>query len=356
MEYQNKAKKIINKIKFLLSIKKIRDISNENYQELFNYISDIKYRNKNSQYFQNKIIQLEEENSTYYSESRDFDENSLTVNNIYNINDNEEDENNDFQNRDENNQVYMGYINFINNLQKNVQNDDFLQLHDPLIIENEYHFTDKKILKELCTRNFKIHNLYFDLVSYLKYGYLICGTCFTEICEVKNENLILTNKEIGEYKIESTWMNDNLKPIFNKYGEIEKGINYDVNQKEQFVEKLDNLNIEYNNLLCCNSGKHVIGYMRKGDKFIYFESKLGVLYPDLDYEIIENKDCFMNDFKDIKEKIDKIMKDKETPEFMNKIFCKLCNFYVKNDLTEFKAHLKSKDHQEKLKELRREFI
>ena len=365
VEYQNKAKKIINKIKFLLSIKKIRDISNENYQELFNYISDIKYRNKNSQYFQNKIIQLEEENSTYYSESRDFDENSLTVNNIYNINDNEEDENNDFQNRDENNQVYMGYINFINNLQKNVQNDDFLQLHDPLIIENEYHFTDKKILKELCTRNFKIHNLYFDLVkdlrrmeklSYLKYGYLICGTCFTEICEVKNENLILTNKEIGEYKIESTWMNDNLKPIFNKYGEIEKGINYDVNQKEQFVEKLDNLNIEYNNLLCCNSGKHVIGYMRKGDKFIYFESKLGVLYPDLDYEIIENKDCFMNDFKDIKEKIDKIMKDKETPEFMNKIFCKLCNFYVKNDLTEFKAHLKSKDHQEKLKELRREFI
>ena len=365
VEYQNKAKKIINKIKFLLSIKKIRDISNENYQELFNYISDIKYRNKNSQYFQNKIIQLEEENSTYYSESRDFDENSLTVNNIYNINDNEEDENNDFQNRDENNQVYMGYINFINNLQKNVQNDDFLQLHDPLIIENEYHFTDKKILKELCTRNFKIHNLYFDLVkdlrrmeklSYLKYGYLICGTCFTEICEVKNENLILANKEIGEYKIESTWMNDNLKPIFNKYGEIEKGINYDVNQKEQFVEKLDNLNIEYNNLLCCNSGKHVIGYMRKGDKFIYFESKLGVLYPDLDYEIIENKDCFMNDFKDIKEKIDKIMKDKETPEFMNKIFCKLCNFYVKNDLTEFKAHLKSKDHQEKLKELRREFI
>ena len=252
-----------------------------------------------------------------------------------------------------------------NDLKKNIQPDDFLQLHDPLKIEGEFEFTNKKSLKELYSRNYKIHNLYYDVIkdlrrmenlAYYKCGFLVCGYCNGEICEIKDENLILTNINIGEYKIASSWKNYNLKIVFDKNNQKEKNINYNEKEKDKFVKNLNNLNIKYENLLACNSGNHIVGYVIKGEKYIYFGSKLAVKYPDLTFEIINDKECFLNDFKDIKQKVERIMEFKRKDEFKKQIFCKLCNFHIKNDMSEFKTHIISKDHQEKLKELRREFI
>ena len=50
------------------------------------------------------------------------------------------------------------------------------------------------------------------------------------------------------------------------------------------------------------------------------------------------------------------MKKKETDDFKKKIFCKLCGFEVKGELDEFKEHLDSDIHKDKMKELRKEFI
>ena len=368
LDYHKNSKKIIEKIKFLLKIKKIKDISNENFQELYDYINEITYKNRNIQNFQNKIRQIEEESSTYFSDSRDLNEESYySMNSIITNNEIEDEDNNDSENKEENNdsQVFLGYINSINDLKNNIQPDDFLQLHEPLKIEGEYEFTDRKCLKELYSRNYKIHNLYYNVVkdlrkmeklSYYKSGYLVCSDCFGEICEIKDDNLILTNSNIGEHKISFSWMNDNLKVVFDKNNQKEKNINYLESEKDKFVKNLNDFNIKYENLLTCNSGNHIVGYVRKGENYIYFGSKLSVEYPDLTFENIKDKECFMNDFKDIKNKIERIMEFKRKDEFKDQIFCKLCNFHVKNDLSEFKIHLISKDHQEKLKELRREFI
>ena len=193
-------------------------------------------------------------------------------------------------------------------------------------------------------------------LSLLKYGYLLCSKCHSEICEIKERYPILTNKKIGEHRIETSWMDDSLKFVYNKNKKIEKSMNLENNEINLFVEKLKKLNIKYENLLSCNSGKHIVGYVRDNEKYIYYGSDLTVKYPDMTYEPIINEETFINDFMDIKKKIDEINEEKKRPEFKNKIFCKLCGFNVKYDLSEFKAHLREKDHEERLKELRREFI
>ena len=67
-------------------------------------------------------------------------------------------------------------------------------------------------------------------------------------------------------------------------------------------------------------------------------------------------DTFLNKFKDVFEKVQKIQKMKESDDFKKKIFCKLCEFNVKKDLKEFKEHLEDPTHIDKMKELRKEFI
>ena len=213
-------------------------------------------------------------------------------------------------------------------------------------------------------RNFKIQNLYNNFVkdlkrmenlTIMKYGYLLCARCHSEICEIKEKYPLLTNKNNGEHLIESSWMNDNLKLIYNKKNKIEKSLNLDENEINKFKEKLKKENIKYENLLCCHSGRHVVGYLREKEKYIYYGSELIIKYPDLTYETINEK-SYVNDFADIRNKIEEIMEEKQKPEFKSQIFCKLCGFYVKNNIYEFKAHLKDKEHDEKMKELRREFI
>ena len=362
-EYKMKARTIIEKIKFLLNTNKIKNINNENYQELYDYINEKKYKNKIIQSFHGHSNQIEYETSTFFSDTRDFSEES---NFSSNNNQNDIEEFNKLEMKEDNClQSYTGYINAIYDLQKKIKPDDFLQLHEPLNIEGEYIFTDNKTIKELQSRNFKIQNLYHNVVKdlrnienlcILKYGYLLCSKCFSEVCEIKKGYPIMTNKEIGEHKIESSWMNDNLKIVFNKNNKTAKGIICENSEINNFSEKLKKLDIKFENLLSCKSGKHIVGYIRDNEKYIYFGSELSVKYPDLTYEQNIKQEYFLNDFEDIREKIDNIMYGKTKPEFLKKIFCKLCDFYVKNDVSEFRNHLKDKEHEHKLQELRKEFI
>ena len=357
-EYKTKTNKIIKQIKFLLNIKKIRDINNEHFQELYDYINEIKYKKKMLKKLgsKSKIAPLTFESSLdYFSSYSDIYESE-------NENQNEGDKDNT-ENGEENMQSYQGYINSIYELKKKVQPDDFLQIHEPLKIESEYIFTDKKTLKLLKSRNFKIQNLYHNFVKELKRminlidiknGYLLCSRCLSEICDIKYKYPILTNVDTGEHKINTSWLDDNLKLVYNNPNKKEK-LELDENEIDKFVEKLKKSKIKYENLLSCGKGRHIIGCVRDKEKYIFSGSELAVKYPDLTYENID-KDSFYNDFFYIRNKIDEILVEKNEPEFRNKIFCKLCNFYVKKDVEEFRNHLKDKVHEEKMKELRREFI
>ena len=168
----------------------------------------------------------------------------------------------------------------------------------------------------------------------------------------------MTNSEIGEHKIVHPWFNESLKLVFkkNKIKEKRKAPLYDEEEKNIFIENLNKLNITFDNLFTCPSNKHIIGYVRNGERFIYYGSDLTVKYPDLTYDKISDKNIYINDFESIHQKVELILKEKNTEDFKKKIFCKLCHFNVRNDLKEFKEHLNEKIHLERLKELRKEFI
>ena len=188
--------------------------------------------------------------------------------------------------------------------------------------------------------------------------WLVCTNCCQEITAIKRGNPLMTNQEIREHKIIGPWINESLKLVFkkNKNKERKKAPLYDEEEKNRFVAKLNELKIDYDNLFTCPSNKHIIGYARKGERFIYFGSDLTVKYPDLVYDKISDKDVFINDFEKIHQRVEMILMEKKSDDFKKKIFCKLCNFNVRNDLKEFKDHLKDKLHEERLKDLRKEFI
>ena len=345
IEYKKKAKKICEKIRTILTEKKIRNISDKKYQELFEYIEQEKNPKK-------KEINIEQESP---SDSEPEEEDSPKKDKIQ-IPDAIE---------------YVGYRNQIANLQKKVQNDDFLQLHKPLKLEGESIYNnDTKV--ELNSREMKIKNLYNDFVENLRKkeslafnseAWLICAECFKEICPIKEGNPILTNQNVGEYKLLGPWLKQTLKPISNQNRKKEnkkkeKKISklYDENKKKIFEEKLKEKNIQFDDLITCPTRKHIIGYMRCEERLIYCESNLMIKYPDLTYEKIIAHDVFFNNFKNVHEKVKEIMEIKTTADFKSKIFCKLCEFYIKDDLNEFKEHLEDEIHKDKMKELRKEFI
>ena len=112
----------------------------------------------------------------------------------------------------------------------------------------------------------------------------------------------------------------------------------------------------FNDLFTCPSHKHIIGYIRNNERYIYYDSNLTIKYPDLTYEKIIGHDIFLNKFDDVHKKVEKIQEIKKSNEFKKKIFCKLCEFNVKENLEEFKEHLEDPTHIDKMKELRKEFI
>ena len=357
LEYKNKSDKIVEHIKKLLSIPQVKNISDETYQELFEYINDIKYKNK-------RIRNLNNEKD---SKDKSKESNDISVSSDNKINDDEEEDNDSSEKTQSKNYPisYPGYINSIYELQKKVNNDDFLQLHEPLKIEEEFYFTDNNTLKELKSRNYKIKNLYNDFLTELskisrlamaRSGYLACAHCEVEISRLDKGIPVMTDIEIGEHKIQKQWLNENMKEIYKiKKGKQKKKFDIDDKQIEEFKSKLDANNIKYDNICCCLNEKHVIGYSRNGENFIYYGTELGVKYPDLSFELVDKKESFVNDFVEYKMKLEKILAYRNTDEFKSKIICKLCNFCVKEDMMEFNRHLESAEHKYRLKELRKEF-
>jgi len=345
-EYKKKAKKIFEKIKTIIKEKKIRNISDKKYQELFEYIDKKKQAKKPI----NDIREIMDDNpSDSEIEEEDF---------IPTMKEKEDIPNSNFTG-------YIGYINQITELKKKVQNDDFLQLHEPLHILGEFIYSDEARQK-LNVREEKIKSLYNDVVMDLREkeslafnseAWLVCTACFKEICPVKEGNPLLTDKNIGEYKITGPWLKENLKLIFNKHKKKKnKKPLYDESEKNEFIENLKKLGIEFDNLFTCPSHKHIIGYVRNDERYIYNKSHLTIKYPDLTYEEVPKEKPLIEIFKDVHIKVKNIMELKTTDGFKSQIFCKLCDFYVKNDLDEFKDHLEDGTHKDKMKELRKEFI
>ena len=252
-------------------------------------------------------------------------------------------------------------------MKKKVQEDDFLQLHEPLPIAGEYIYTNTRVQKELFTREKKIKNLYNEVILDLRRmeslgfstePWLVCTNCCQEIMSIKRGNPLMTNPKIGEHKIIGPWMNESLRLVFskNKNKERKKAPLYDEDEKNRFVENLNDLNINFNNLFTCPSAKHIIGYVRNGERYIYYGSDLTIKYPDLTYDKISDINIYINDFENVHQRVEMIMQEKKSEDFKKKIFCKLCNFHIKNELREFKEHIKDKIHLERLKELRKEYI
>ena len=368
LKYKAKTYSIVEKIKNLLNLEKVKLIPEETYQDLFDYLNEVKYKNK-------KILNLNKtnENAKSHNDQKEEekiqdidDQNTINDNENTYFNEEEEDESSEKTQPTNPQLSYIGYINSINELQKVVKKDDFLQLHEPLPIEEDFRYTDNNILKELMSRNYKIRNLYNDFLTDLdrienltmrNSSSLVCAKCKVEVSQLSKEIPIMTNAKIGEHKIEKSWLFDNLKEIYKikKDGKKKKRYDIDDNDIELFIKKLKENNIMYDNICCCTNKRHVIGYAANGEKYIFFGSELGVKYADLTYEKIETKESFVNDFEEYKKKSEEIIEYKNTQEFKSKIVCKLCNFSVKEDLLEFDRHLKSNEHKIKLGELRKEF-
>ena len=352
LEYKKKAKKISEKIRMIITEKKIRNISDKKYQELFDYIEKERTNKKN-------------QNNT-----KKINDNTTIIENLSDLEMDEDDNENEKKEEvkkeePKENTSYFGYINQIKELEKKVQKDDFLQIHEPLQITGESIFNNET-REELNSREKRIKNLYNDVVLDLRTkeslafnsdAWLVCSICCKEICPLREGNPVLTNEKVGEFRIFGPWLKDSLKLIFNKNkNQKTKKPLYDENEMNKFMEELKKENIEFDNLYTCPSRKHIIGYVRNDERFIYYESNLTIKYPDLTYEKIIGHEHFLNNFKDVHKKVDDIMKKKETDDFKKKIFCKLCGFEVKGELDEFKEHLDSDIHKDKMKELRKEFI
>ena len=350
LNYKNNTNKIIEKIKFLLNLPKLKYISYEKYDELLKYINQVKLKSKRIQNITNK------------------NESTLSVKNNFSVLTDNSNTNNEYYIKDESNYksktISNNYKKTFNKLKIEVKSDDFLQLHEPCELKEDINFTDKNVINELQLRNNKIHNIYKDYtyilskiydLSITNTCYLVCSHCHGEISILDEKLPIINAPLIGEHKVEKQWVNDNLNEIYIiEKNKLVKKYDIEDTKIEEFKYKLNEYKIEYDNLLCCISKQHIIGYTRKNENFIFFGCDIGIKYPDLSFELINNKENFMNSFIEYKEKSKRIIEYKNSDEFKESIICKLCNFKVKKDLIEFSRHIKSNEHKNKLNELRKD--
>ena len=326
-KYDEKTNDILTKIKKLIDCDKIKYINDERYEMLYDYIQN---------YFRNNKKFIQENN-----------ENNMII-------ENEDDEENDYT-------EYTGYINEINEIKTKINKDDFLQIQEPLMIQDEFYINDKKIQKKL-TKEKLIKNIYNDYCKILNdmksrisstEAWLVCPNCFQDITAIKPNYPIQKNeknKHIGEYLIQGSFINTSFK-------EIEKGKDYC--NKNQFEKKLEEVGLKngknYENLFSCPNGETIIGYIHKNERYIYMKSDLCVRYPDLNVEKVEETE-YLHKFENILKKVEQIIKYKDTDEFKRSIECKLCDFNVKAKLGEFKKHLNDKFHKQNMEELNKEFL
>ena len=335
MLYKNSTNDILREIKNLFEAEKVKYFRKENYRQLYNYIQ--KYKRE---YINRK--------------------NNLNINNLYLNENDDKDIESDIAEEKENEEIYMGYINEINEMKEEIKEDDFLQFHEPLKLKGEFFYDDKK-KRKIYIKEKKILDIYKEYSNLLKYmknlayskeAWLICP-CNNYNCDICciNQNIpkIIKGYENKGVHIIDCSMTYFLKPLKKSNKVIDK------EKIEQFKKKLRKNSIEYDDLLCCATGNSIIGYIKSNQKYIYYNSNLYVRYPNLEFEKIDQLE-YINNFKNIKKKVEEIMKEKNTKEFKNKIFCKLCKFKVEEDLKEFSHHLRSEEHKKNMLELNKEFI
>ena len=345
--YLSKSKEILNKIKKLVDGIKVKYINDKRYEELYNYIQDFNRSNKKNNINETNRGENEKDNDKNKEEQNDND-----------------------------GEPYMVYINEINELKNQIEDKDFLQLHDPLIIQGEYFLNKSQEIK-LLNKEKKISNIYQDYnnildrmksLIYNKEPWLCCPKCYKDICSIKPDLPKETNKNLGEHIIEGAFMNSTLKTI--RENEVK------INQEDikSFQNKLKQDNIKYIDLFCCPSGDNIIGYTKiienennnrrnyndteneiNYGRYIFYRSDLYVKYPNLAIEKVYEND-YKDGFKKILEKSRKILIEKESREFKKKICCKLCGFVVEKDFKEFKNHLNTRIHRERMEDLKKEFL
>ena len=326
--YLKNADDILKKIKQLVDAPKIKYISEKKYIELYNYIDRFKRKFKKHNYTPDP-----------YEENKE-DECERVENKV----------------EQKNEGIFKGYINEIKKL--NIKEEDFLQLHEPLPIMEEYYHSPEKRKKLLNKENnlLKIYEDYNDVLNTIKSlafnneAWLCCCCCLSEICAIKQGSPKMTEKKnIGEHIIEGAWITSSLKSVTENKDKI-KG-----EQIEKFKEKLNQNNINYSDLFCCPKGETVIGYITKDERYIYYGSKLFVKYPDLNVECVFEED-YKNDFIQIHKKVEKILMEKEKKDFKKMICCKLCDFTVERNIRQFNQHILKKCHRERMEELKKEFL
>ena len=320
-EYDIKTGEILKEIKALIDCEKIKYINDKRYEMLYDYIQNY----KNGHRFKNNEENMMEESD---------DEESENIN------------------------VYNGYINEISEIKSKIKENDFLQIQEPLMIQDEFFNNkikvQKKILKEKSIKN--IYSDYSQILNDMKSlisnteAWLCCPNCFQDICAIKQNTPKQTNANIGEYIIQGSFINNSFKLI-------EEGKNY--KNKELMEKNLEEIGFKkgknYENLFCCPKEETVIGYVHKNERFIFSKSKLCVRYPNLKMKKVEEED-FMNNFEDIKKKVEEIIKWKESDEFKKSLECRLCDFTVDKKIGEFKKHLHEKFHKKNMEELKKEFL
>ena len=326
-DYLKNTSIILSKIKSLVDEPKIKYINDKRYEELYNYIQDFKRKYKN---IKNKNFEIKEE----VEEKNEIEE----------------------KKEQENEPIYHGYINEIKKLK--VKDEDFLQIHEPIEIQGEFFYSQIKKRKLLINEK-KISNIYNDYtnvlnliksLAYNKEPWICCSVCYSEICAIKPGSPKMTeNKTLGEHIIEGAWITSSLKSVKENKDKIDK------EQMKKFKEQLKKNFVIYEDLFCCPNGNSVIGYIKNDKRYIYFGSNLYVKYPDLSIDII-NEDDYKNDFYNILKKMEKKLKEKENPEYKKLICCKLCGFKVEKDIKEFKDHLNTRSHKERMEELKKEFL
>ena len=226
------------------------------------------------------------------------------------------------------------------------------------MIQDEFFNNNLKIQKKILKEK-RIKNIYYDYSQILNdmkslisntEAWLCCPNCFQDICAIKQNTPRQTNANIGEYIIQGSFINNSFKLI-------EEGKNY--KNKETFEKKLEEINFKkgknYDNLFCCPKEETVIGYVHKDERFIFSKCELCVRYPNLKVEKVEERD-FMNNFENIKKKVEEIIKWKESDDFKKSLQCKLCDFTVDKKISEFKKHLHDKFHKKNMEDLKKEFL
>ena len=219
-----------------------------------------------------------------------------------------------------------------------------------------------ELIKERNNNINKIYENFINKINDIKTlilndnAYIICSNCGKEVSKLDDNNPECNDISYGEYKIKKIWMFNNILNLYSYKGNV-KIKKYNINDDEIniFERALSWNRIKYDNLLCCGSGKHLIGYTRNGDNFINYLSKLSILYPDKTIEEINNHDAYFNNFASSKKILCKILKNKNSEIFKSKLYCKLCNFRVTENINEFISHINSDSHKISLSDLKNEF-